>query len=130
MNIRKLCISMGATALTASGMVSAATARAADASIAFANYGGIRTWSPDRDEGLWVQDSRRKWYYAKFLGPCTGVQFALGLGFDTHPMGTFDKFSSVVVPREGRCALRSLTPSEGPPVKKKAAAATEPEEKN
>lgn len=98
---------------------SAPSSTAAEAAIPFVHFGAIRTWAADRDEGLWVQDSRRRWYYAKFMGRCPGVRSATTLGFDTRPMGTFDRFSAVLVPRWGRCMVRSLVASEGPPSKKK-----------
>jgi len=88
-----------------------------DVSIPFANNGGIRDWHADRDRGLWIQDSFGKWYYATVMGPCIGLDFANRIGFDTRPMGSFDKFSSIVVPREGRCAIQTLRPSGAPPTK-------------
>jgi Family of unknown function (DUF6491) len=94
-----------------------ATSPAPDAAIPFANHGGIRDWQADRDQGLWIQDVRRNWYYAKLMAPCIGLNFATSLGFDTRPMGTFDRFSAIVVPREGRCVVQSLAPSGPPPTK-------------
>jgi hypothetical protein len=85
------------------------------AEIAFANHGGIRDWTPDRDKGLWVQSLNRKWYYATFMGNCFGLTFANSLAFDTRPMGTFDRWSSVIVPGYQRCSIKSLEPSDGPP---------------
>jgi hypothetical protein len=129
MNISRLCISIAVAALTATtgvGLAAAANAPAVapttDVSVPFANHGGIRDWSADNDRGLWVQDAHRKWYYAKLMGPCTGLNFATSIGFDTRPIGTFDRFSTIVVPREGRCTIESLAPSEGPPVKHKTPA--------
>jgi hypothetical protein len=125
MNIRSLCASIGFAALSATagvGVAAASSSPAAAVSIPFANHGGIRNWEADRDRGLWVQDSRRNWYYAKLMGPCIGLDFALSIGFDTRPMGSFDRFSSIVVPREGRCLIQSFVPSEGPPTRQKAKA--------
>ena len=50
-----------------------------------------------------------------------GLDFALSIGFDTGPSNQFDKFSSILVPREGRCQVTSFTRSDPPPpsVKKK-----------
>jgi len=92
-----------------------------EASIPFANYGGIRDWQPDRDRGLWVQSVHRKWYYARFMGTCLGLNFATAIGFDTHPLGSFDRWSTVIVPRYGRCTIQSLSLSDGPPKKVKKA---------
>ena len=55
-----------------------------------------------------MQDSRRHWYYATFMGSCPGINFANTLAFNTQPMGTFDRWSTVIVPRQGSCALRSV----------------------
>lgn len=99
---------------------------AAEASIPFANHGGIRDWQADSERGLWVQANNRKWYYAKFMGPCSGLAFATSLGFDTSPQGSFDRWSSVVVPGRQRCTVQTFVPSKGPPKKKKANATAAP----
>jgi len=89
-----------------------------EASIPFASRGGIRDWAADGDRGLWVQAVNRKWYYAQFMGRCVGLGFATALGFDTGVQSVFDRWSTVIVPGYSRCALTSLTPSEGPPPRK------------
>jgi hypothetical protein len=89
------------------------------AEIPFANHGGIRNWTADRDKGLWVQALNKQWYYATFMGNCMGLNFANSLAFDTSPLGTFDRWSTVIVPGQQRCAIQSLVPSDGPPVAKK-----------
>ncbi|HEY8509983.1 MAG TPA: DUF6491 family protein [Steroidobacteraceae bacterium] len=91
-----------------------ATTVAKEASIPFANHGGIRDWAADDDRGLWLQDVHRNWYYARLMGPCVGLRFTETLGFDTGPLGRFDKFSAIVVPGGHRCVVQSFTPSEGP----------------
>lgn len=94
----------------------------AEASIPFVDHHNIRDWQADRMEGVWIQDQRRTWYYAKLLGPCIGLDWALSIGFVTGgASGQLDRFSSVVVPNEGRCQITSLTRSDPPPpsVKKK-----------
>ena len=110
---------LGAALLTAAGGAFASEAVPATpaASIPFANHGGIRDWKADRDQGLWVQDVHRQWYYAKLMAPCTGLNFAQTIGFDTHPLGRFDKFSAIVVPGPGggRCTVQSFTLSGAPP---------------
>jgi hypothetical protein len=113
---------LGATLLTLAGIAAASTPAAAPAapaaSIPFANHGGIRDWQADKDRGVWVQDVHRNWYYAKLMGPCIGLDFANSIGFDTHPLGTFDRFSAIVVPGTGRCTVQSFTASEGPRAEK------------
>ena len=90
-----------------------------EVSIPFANRGGIKDWQADADRGLWIQDVHNKWYYAKLLNTCTGLNFANSIGFDTRPSGTFDRFSYIVVPRDGRCAVQTFAASGAPPRKGK-----------
>jgi hypothetical protein len=111
-------LSLSATLSTASlADEPAEKAGSEDVSIPFANTGGIRDWHADSDRGLWIQDVHGKWYYATVMSPCIGLNFAQRIGFDTRPMGSFDKFSSIVVPREGRCSVQTLRPSGAPPRK-------------
>jgi len=108
----------------AGAQAAAESAEAPQASIPFANNGGIRNWHADRDKGLWIQDSRGKWYYAEFMGgTCRGLNFATTIGFDTLPTGTLDRSTTVVVPREGRCPLQSVVSSTGPDKRKKTESA-------
>jgi Family of unknown function (DUF6491) len=97
-------------------------ASSAEVSIPFVDHHNLRDWQADEKEGIWIQDQRRNWYYAKLLGPCIGLDWALTIGFDTRGgSGQLDRFSSILVPDEGRCQITSLTRSEAPPpsVKKK-----------
>jgi hypothetical protein len=112
----------GAILLAAAGGTFAGTTLP-EIAIPFANHGGIRDWAADHDKGLWVQDAHRRWYYAKLMGPCFGLSFAQSIGFDTHPMGRFDKFSAIVVPGSGRCTVQSLTASDPPKSEKERARA-------
>lgn len=90
-----------------------------EVSIPFVQYRSIRDWQADKDKGLWIQDLRRNWYYAELMQPCIGLDWAWHIGFDTRFGSSLDKFSSIVVPREGRCQITSLTRSDAPPPKKK-----------
>lgn len=97
----------------------APTAVTPEASIPFVGMGSINDWRADRRQGLWIQDVYRQWYYAKVMEPCNGLDFAQTIGFDAHPGGTLNRFSSVLVPHEGRCQIQSLVRSEPPPKKVK-----------
>ena len=110
-------VAVGAMLLAATGSstFAAETSAPRPAYIPFANTGGIRDWHADRDQGLWVQDIHRQWYYAKLMGTCIGLNFAQSIGFDTHPLGRFDQFSSIFVPGGSRCAVQSFTASGAPP---------------
>ncbi|MEJ1963321.1 MAG: DUF6491 family protein [Gammaproteobacteria bacterium] len=114
-------IAIAAALAAIAGTAGAAPPAAPEPAIPFANHGGIYDWSADRDQGLWVQDIHRQWYYAKLMGPCIGLNFAQTLGFDTHPLGRFDRFSAIVVPGTGRCVVQSLSLSDGPRAAKERA---------
>jgi Family of unknown function (DUF6491) len=89
-----------------------------EASIPFVNLGSIRDWQANKREGIWIQDTHRRWYYATLMGPCLGLDYALSVGFDTRGSGTLDKFAAVVVPHDDRCQFRSMTRSDAPPKRK------------
>src|SRR5688500_16175850 len=109
-----MALALGATALQAEEKA-ANLERGPEASIPFVNFGSsIRDWQADGVNGLWVQDARRQWFYAKLIGPCHGLDFAIRVGFDTRAVDTLDRFATVVVPGEGRCAIQSFTKSEAP----------------
>jgi Family of unknown function (DUF6491) len=92
-----------------------------EASIPFMDMShSVHDWQADKRDGIWVQDSRRQWYYGKFMSPCFGLDFALGVAFDTRHGSTLDRFAYVIVPGEHqRCALTSFTKSEPPPPEKR-----------
>jgi hypothetical protein len=98
-----------------------------EVSIPFVQYRSIRDWQANKDEGLWIQDLRRNWYYAEVMQPCIGLDWAWSIGFDTRFGSSLDKFSSIIVPREGRCQITSLTRSDAPPKKKRGKAKAEVE---
>lgn len=90
-----------------------------EASIPFLNHQNIREWEANGQEGIWVQDVRRNWYYGRMLAPCTGLDFATRVAFVTHG-NSLDRFASVVVPdyEYQRCTLTSFVASDPPPPKK------------
>jgi Family of unknown function (DUF6491) len=89
-----------------------------EATIPFINMrSSILTWQADGENGLWLQDSRRQWYYAKMFSPCIGLEFAVQLGIKNTTMNQLDRYSEIVVPDEhmGPCQFRSLVKSDPPP---------------
>jgi len=116
-----------AALLAASGLAMAETtprpkeaagaAKPQEASIPFANHGGIRDWRADGDRGMWVQDSHNRWYYGRFMAPCTGLQFAEAVRFKTSPSDQLDRWSFVRARDTGNCAFSSFARSDGPPKK-------------
>ncbi len=92
------------------------TAAPKEASIPFANHGGIYNWGVVDNRTLLIQARNRKWYKATLFAPCSSLPFAQTIAFKTNPSGSFDKFSSIIVRRQ-RCSLTSLVEIP-PPVKK------------
>lgn len=120
---RSLCLGIALLPVLAPAESPPAQAPAPQASIPFANHGGIRNWKADGTRGLWVQDNANRWYYATLLGPCSGLDFAHALLFDTGPDGALDVHSAIRL-RDGPsvnqyCPFKSFVASEGPPPKKK-----------
>jgi hypothetical protein len=90
-----------------------------EASIPFLSHSSIRNWEADGQDGVWVQDLRKKWYYGKLMAPCYGLDFATRIAF--IPRGnSLDRFSSIVVPDHSyqSCTLRNFNASDAPPPKK------------
>ena len=86
------------------------------ATAAFVNRAEMIKWVADGELGLWIQARDLKWFYARFTGVCQGVSSTNSLMFNTGASGNIDRTSSVTVPAGGRCRLRSVVPSGGPPV--------------
>ncbi len=77
----------------------------------------LYNFTPDGDEGVWLQDFRKRWYYATIRGPCPGLGRAFGLGYDTRGSTRFDRSTMLIV--EGYpCALSSIVTADRPPSKK------------
>jgi hypothetical protein len=109
-----------ALAVTAAALAIGAPAAAdnqktpGDASIPFVNHGGIRDWRAIDDVTVYVQAQNGKWYLAKTRSDCLHMTYADDIGFDTGPVDTLDKFSTIIVQGQ-RCALKSLTRIDGRP---------------
>jgi hypothetical protein len=95
-----------------------------EASIPFVNHGGIYNFVSDRDgQGVYLQDRRRNWYYARFFARCNDLPFAFRVGFKTWGgSDTLDRGSTILTGRE-RCKIASLVKSGPPPKKAKKAKA-------
>jgi hypothetical protein len=89
--------------------------QASQATIPFANQGGISNWKVVDDSTLLIQDKHRHWYLAKLQTGAYDLAFAESIGFVTLPSGALGKFSAVVV-NGRRYPIISLTRTE-PPVR-------------
>lgn len=95
-----------------------APAPGVEAVIPFADSVGIRDFSPDGDQALWIQGQDRRWYHAELMGRCWGLDSALKVGFVTRGTGSLDRFSQIVVDG-ARCPISSVKTSAPPPDKSK-----------
>ena len=87
----------------------------AEVSVPFISMNNLRDFRADGDQGVWLQDRSRRWFYARTLGPCMGLPFAVRIGVDTRFGGNqLDRTGTLLVDRQ-RCPLTSLTASNGPP---------------
>ena len=77
----------------------------------------LYNFTPDGDEGVWLQDFRKRWYYATVAGVCPNLGRAVGLGYDTRSSNRFDKSAKLVV-KGFQCGLSSLVTANRPPSKK------------
>jgi len=90
-----------------------------ETSIPFIGTIGLYNFEPDSDRGVYLQDQQRRWYYARIAGVCTGLLYANRVAVDTRFNGTqLDCTGSLLVDGQ-RCAIDSLTASNGPPPKPK-----------
>jgi len=88
----------------------------AAAAIAFANHHGVRNWVAQGNQTIYFQDSSRRWYRATLFAPSSDLPFAQAIGFDTGPIGTLDKWSTVII-RGQRYPLQSFERVDGPPAR-------------
>jgi hypothetical protein len=103
------------------GGAMAVAADKVETSIPFVNMSqSVHGWQADGQTGIWIQDAHDKWYYAKLLAPCPGLEFTARLGFEPKTMNALDKFGTIVMPDSKRCQIGSLTASEEPPKETKA----------
>lgn len=114
--IRLLALALAAAVSLPLACVAAMAAEAPEASIPFADHGGISNWQPDGERGLWVQSSHNTWYYGSFAAPCFGLQFHETLKFRFSPSGSLDRFTQIETRDSGsRCWFKSFKASDGPP---------------
>jgi hypothetical protein len=90
-----------------------------EASIPFANRGGVEDWRAQGDTVIWFQDQHRRWYRAELFGPAFDLPSVEHIGIDASHSGTLDKFGAIVV-RGHRYGFRSFERMDGPPPRYRA----------
>jgi hypothetical protein len=90
------------------------------ADIVFATHNGIRTFTADRyGEGVYLQDSRRNWYYASFYSRCQNIDFSLNIGFKTFGGSSTLSRGDTIYSGGESCRIADLVRSGPPPEKPK-----------
>jgi len=88
-----------------------------DASIAFANHGGVDDWRAVGDREIWFKDNHRRWYRAVLFSPAFDLPYAEAIGIDARPSGTLDRFGGIYV-RGRHYNFTSFEQMSGPPPSK------------
>jgi hypothetical protein len=92
-----------------------------EATIPFLNQNALNSWRADGQMGLWVQDSRKQWYYATLFAPCQGLEFTAQVGFRNKVLNQLNRDSEVLLSNGQRCSFSSLRKSDAPPGEGKSA---------
>ena len=123
-SIRSLMPLVAFAGLVAPMMASAQPAPAADAavksaeaSIPFANRGGVRDWRAQGSSSVYFQDNHGQWYLATLMGTASDLAFTDFIGIDANPDGSLDKFSAIYVKGQ-KYPFTSFVKVDGPPSKK------------
>ena len=89
-----------------------------EASIPFANHGGVDDWRAESSDVIYFKDSRRRWYRAELFGPAFDLPYTEHIGIDASPSGALDRWSAIYV-RGHRYHFRSFERIDGPPPRKR-----------
>ena len=96
-------------------------------SIALIKRDEMINWLADRERGVWIQVGELKWFYARFADICPGLSSTNSLLFETPAAGHIGRTSTIFVPGAGRCMIRTVAPSSGPPETRNAGVVVQPQ---
>ncbi|OCC23263.1 hypothetical protein MB02_11490 [Croceicoccus estronivorus] len=88
-----------------------------EASIPFANHGGVWDWRAKGTREVYFQDSRKQWYRATLMSSAFDLPYVEFIGIDASPGGSLDKWSAIYVKGQ-RYTFASFEKVDGPPTKK------------
>ena len=75
---------------------------------------GVRNYEARTEDGLWIEDFARRWYFAKLVAPCRGLIYAPRIGFVPRGSRHLDRLGAIS--SEGDlCEIESLVTSGPPP---------------
>lgn len=107
----------GALAKPAPSPVPAPAVVKKDASIAFANHGGVWDWRAVDRNTVYFQDRNKRWYRATLVVPAIDLPWVQFIGLDTKPADRLDRWSAIYVKGQ-RYPFSSFDQVAGPPPKK------------
>ena len=127
MNCSKFFIPLAAIGITAAipqSVFAKADDRAAgaevsltDASIAFADQGGVRDWRATGPREIYFEDTHGHWFRATLMASSPDMPFVDAIRIDPSPGGALDKWSAIYVKGQ-RYPFQSFEKAAGPPPRK------------
>jgi hypothetical protein len=131
MNISRACRASAAVAVLATAPLTVTVAdpdsHTANAATPFVDRIEMRDWLADGERGIWIQMGSLKWFYARLMGRCLGLDSTNSLVFGTRASGSMNRMTSVVVPGGRRCIVQSFAPSAGPAKNRNAKVVLQPQ---
>ncbi|MCB2060900.1 MAG: DUF6491 family protein [Novosphingobium sp.] len=116
MKYSALLLPLAAIAMVSSPVAATESQPRQEASIPFADHGGIWDWRASGDQAVYFQDGHRRWYRAELFAPAYDLPYVEFIGIDARPGGTLDKWGAVYVHGQ-RYAFKSFEKVDGPPAK-------------
>ena len=115
----RLLIPFAAAALFAApAMASDRPIAQREASIAFADHGGVDDWRAESDRVIYFKDQHRQWYRATLFSPAFDLPYVEHIGIDARPGGSLDKWGGIIV-RGQRYSFQTFERVAGPPERRK-----------
>src|SRR3569833_872728 len=88
-----------------------------DASIPFANHGGVWDWQAVGTHTIYFEDRNKRWYRAELIGTAVDLPWTQFIGLNTKPDDRLDRFSGIYVKGQ-HYAFSSFDQVAGPPPRK------------
>ena len=118
---KPLSLTLASALLATAGAASAQDAPppgGKEVSIPFVTHGNVRTFTAARNgEGVYIQNSRRDWFFASVTPRCQELPWANAIGFTTFGGGSTLERGDTILAGRDRCTITSIVRS-GPPPKK------------
>lgn len=100
---------------TAGAQANARADRDQEVSIPFITGGQPRSFRPDRDgRGVYIQNARRQWFYARFFARCNELPFVTRVRFQTFGGGTTLSRGDTIIAGRERCRIASIVRRDPP----------------